>query len=102
MSKTVDEVLNPAGPGAQDEFTDWMRAEASFIGAKRLPDGTYVGVLRLLFTNAICIGVTPVLAYRKRFCYEDTSACLHEYERLQAFDDEPEGWVARRPQLVES
>lgn len=100
MSKTVNEVLNPSGPGEQDAFTEWMRGEASFIGAKRLPDGTYAGVMSLLFTHAICLGVTPMLAYRKRYCYEDASACLHEYEQLQAFDDEPEGWVARRPQLA--
>lgn len=94
---TVQEVLNP--PGQQDDFTDWMRSDAAgFVGAKRLPDGTYAGVLPLIFTYAICLGVTRAAAYRKRFCYEDTSACLHEYRKLSSFDDEPSGWVARRPE----
>lgn len=71
--------------------------EARFVGAKRLPDGTYAGLLPLLFTYAICLGVTYQAAYQKRFCYDDTTACLNEYRKLSSFNDEPEGWVARRP-----
>ncbi|WP_417546484.1 hypothetical protein [Marinobacter sp.] len=100
---SVQETLNPQGPGQQDEFTEWMRGpEARFIGAKRLPDGTYAGVLPLLFTYAICLGVSYTDAYKKRFCYNDTSTCLHEYSQLASFDDEPSGWVARRPDIQAS
>ncbi|MFG8364960.1 hypothetical protein ACEOSU_19735 [Pseudomonas aeruginosa] len=95
---SVDETLNPSGPGQQDAFTEWMRGPAArFVGAKRLPDGTYAGVLPLMFTYAICLGVTYEQAYQRRFCYEDTPTCLHEYNKLTSFEDEPEGWVARRP-----
>lgn len=96
---TVSETLNPDGPGQQDDFTKWMRSDASFVGAKRLADGTYAGVLPLMFTHAICLGVTPLCAYQKRFCYEDTVVCLHEFSQLTSFDDEPEGWIARRPDV---
>lgn len=100
--ETLQETLNPSGPGQQDEFTDWMRSDAArFVGAKRLPDGSYAGVLPLLFTYAICLGVTYSAAYKKRFCFDDTPVCLHEYRKLESFDDEPEGWVARRPMLQE-
>lgn len=92
---SVNETLNP--PGQQDEFTAWMRSNAAFVGAKRLADGTYAGVLPLLFTHAICLGVTPEVAYHKRYCYQDTPTCLHEYSKLASFSDEPTGWVARRP-----
>lgn len=96
--ESVYETLNPQGPGQQDEFTKWMRSsEARFVGAKRLPDGTYAGVLPLMFTYAICLGVTYEAAYQKRFCYDDTPVCLHEYSQLGSFSDEPAGWVARRP-----
>lgn len=100
--ETVRETLNPDGPGQQDEFTAWMRGgDAQFLGAKRLPDGTYAGVRPLLFTYAICMGVTRDLAYQKRFCYEDTTACLHAYSTLMSFNDEPEGWIARRPLMAD-
>lgn len=95
---SVQETLNPNGPGQQDDFTEWMRgADARFVGAKRLQDGSYVGVLPLMFTYAICMGVTYEAVFKKRFCYEDMSGCLHEYSRLSSCDDEPAGWVARRP-----
>jgi hypothetical protein len=76
--------------------------EARFVGAKRLPDGTYAGVLPLMFTYAICLGVTHEAAYHKRYCYEDASVCFHEYRKLASFDDEPKGWVARRPLTQEN
>ncbi|MBX8557016.1 hypothetical protein K5D43_21295 [Pseudomonas cichorii] len=96
--ESVHEIMNPQGPGQQDEFTKWMRGpEARFVGAKRLSDGTYAGVLPLMFTYAICLGVTQEAAFKKRFCYEDTVVCLHEYSQLASFNDEPAGWVARRP-----
>ncbi|MPQ69497.1 hypothetical protein [Pseudomonas sp. MWU12-2323] len=100
--ESIHETLNPSGFGQQDEFTDWMRsAAAGFVGAKRLPDGTYCGVLPLIFTYAICLGVTYEAAYQKRFCYKDTPVCLHEYSKLASFNDEPKDWVARRPQVLE-
>jgi len=98
--ESVHDTLNPNGPGQQDEFTKWMRGpEARFVGAKRLPDGTYAGVLGLMFTHAICMGVTYEAAYQKRFCYEDMTVCLHEFSLLASFNNEPAGWVARRPPI---
>lgn len=93
--ESVQETLNP--PDRQDAFTRWMRSECGFIAAKRLDDGSYAGIQPLLFTHAICIGVTQVSAYTKRFCYEDGPTCLHEWRELKQFSDEPTGWVARRP-----
>lgn len=101
--ESVDEVLNPTGPDQQDEFTRWLRGpEAQFLGAKRLPDGSYAGVVRLAFTCAICLGPTYEDAYQRRFCYENIQALLHEYQKLTSINDTPEGWVARRPAVTES
>lgn len=72
------------------------RPEARFVGAKRLPDGTYAGVLPLMFTYAICLGVTYEASHAKRYCYEDTTTCLHEYGQVASYNDEPQGWVALR------
>lgn len=97
----INEILNPRGAGQQDDFTEWMRSEGCFMGAKRLPDGSYAGFKRLLYTHAICLGVTPMSAYSRRFCYEDTASCLQSYAELQSREDTPTGWIARRPQIVE-
>ena len=93
---TVQDTMNPAD--RQDAFTQWMRTEARFLAAKKLDDGTYAGILPLLFTHAICIGVTEITAYAKRYCFDDGPTCLHEWSKLSQFTDEPEGWIARRPE----
>ena len=96
MNKNINEILNP--PDMQDEFTALMRTpDFAFVGAKKLPDGCYVGVFRLITTLAICIGVTRGSAYTRRYCFQDIDKCLSEYERIDTRDFVPEGWVARRP-----
>lgn len=94
---TLQSALNPATPGAQDAFTQRMRQELGFIGAKRLEDGTYVGLQPLLFTLAICVGVTEQAAYQRRYCYEDASEAIGNYERMNSRDFTPSGYVATRP-----
>lgn len=85
----------------QDSFTEQLLAEdGGFVLAKKLEDGTYVGVTRLMFTLALCIGITPTTMYVKRFCFNDAAACMEEYANIKTKDDEPEGWIARRPEPV--
>lgn len=92
---SLEAILNPHAQ--QDAFTRRMRDEHAFVGAKRLADGTYVGIVRLLYTMAICIDVSEYTAYQRRYCYQDTAACLKEYELLESGRDVPQGWIAKRP-----
>lgn len=92
---SVEVILNPEAQ--QDAFTRRMHDEHQFVGAKRLADGTYVGVTRLLYTLAICIGVGEHTAYTRRYCYEDAATCLMEYQLLESGSDVPQGWIAKRP-----
>lgn len=95
---SLEDLLNP--PDCQDENTDLIRAMGAGVyeGVKRLPDGSYAVLMRLCFTHAIALGVTGS-GITTRFCYSDRTAILHEWENLQTKDDEPEGWIARRPEL---
>lgn len=93
----LNTVLSP--DDMQDDFTrELLQEDFGFIGAKRLEDGTYVGLIRLYSTVAICIGVDRYSAYRRRYCYKDLGACLAAYKALQTGDDVPKGWIARRPE----
>jgi hypothetical protein len=95
-NKNLHKALNP--PDQQDALTESMRsAEYNFIGAKRLADGTYVGVMRLMFTLAICIGFEEGSLFKRRYCFKDITQCISEYEGITSGEDIPEGWVARRP-----
>lgn len=92
----VQALMNP--PDQQDDFTRKLHQwEYGFVGAKRLEDGTYVGLRRLAFTLAICIGVTETDTFKRRYCFSDITLCIDEYVKITTGDDIPEGWIARRP-----
>lgn len=95
MDDTLDLLMNP--PGQQDAFTQRMRDEFGFVGAKLLEDGTYVGLKRLAFTLAICIGTDEMTPQKRRYCFDDITLCVDEYIKIVASEDTPEGWIARRP-----
>lgn len=96
-SLTVADILKPADQ--QDDFTKWMLTQCHgvYIGAKKLPDGTYSGVMKLAFTEAICLGVTHADAAQKRYCYEQLGDLLIAFYQLKSFNDEPTGWRSSRP-----
>ncbi len=90
----LDAILNP--PDQQDDFTRDL-LDMGYSAAKRLPDGSYAALCRLITTNAICLGVDAT-GWERRFCYQDTAQCLHEWTALQTRADTPAGWIARRPE----
>ncbi len=91
----MDELFNP--PHRQDAFTRWLREEQGYLGVQRLPDGSYATLTRLLTTLAICLGVDKT-GWSRRFCYRDITECLVAWEHLASKQDEPTGWIARRPE----
>ncbi len=93
MNSDIDAILNPAAQ--QDDFTRYLR-DMGYSAAKRLPDGSYAALTRLLTTTAICLGVDGT-GWARRFCYQDTAECIHAWQCLQTRADEPTGWIARRP-----
>lgn len=95
MTSPLYNLENP--PDQQDEFTERMRSEFGFFGAKRLADGTYVGLMKLAFATAICIGTDEMTPQKRRYCYTDFTQCIHEFVNITTGDDVPEGWIARRP-----
>lgn len=97
MNSDLEKLLNPDGDGQQDEFTKKMRDELGYVGAKRLSDGTYIGLQPLMFTLAICMGVNRYSAYTRRYCYESGPDCLTAYQNITSKDDVPTGWIAKRP-----
>lgn len=88
------ELLNP--PDRQDEFTERMRDVHGYIGAKRADDGTYIGILPLMFTMSICVGVTEISPFKKRYCYEDITECMSNYDSLDDSTFTPSGYIATR------
>lgn len=98
-NRPLSEVLSP--DHMQDDFSRALVSspDYGFVGAKRLDDGTYVGIKRLVTTIAICVGIDEISAYRRRYCYNDLKSCLAAYERICSGNEEPSGWIARRPEF---
>lgn len=68
---------------------------------RRLDDGTYIALGRLMFTVGLYIGVDASAQYERRYCYSDPTEAHVEYIRMKTGDDVPSGWVARRPETAE-
>jgi len=64
---------------------------------RQLDDGTWIGLLPLLFTTGLCMGMDAV-GWSKRYCFESLSDCIKEADKLKTFDDIPTGWIAKRPE----
>lgn len=89
-----------------EDFDSWTEAEKqiwwilnhpanNYLNLKRLPDGTFIAKLDLLFTRAIVIDL-DMCGYHKRFCFEDRSLADTEFEKILTGDDEPVGYIAKR------
>jgi len=81
-----------------DELRPWLLEHGGYIDVRLLPDGTVAGLVRLLTTVAICLGVTRTCQYERRFCFRDFALAAQRFAELQSEDDTPEGWHARRPE----
>lgn len=98
-SISLAELMRPKDQ--QDDFTAWMlkENEGIYIGAKRLPDGSYAGIMKLAFTEAICLGVTRDCPAEKRYCFHPSNFTdmLLAFYKLKSQNDEPAGWISARP-----
>lgn len=95
MNEALQAILRPAD--RQDAFTAWLCEEAGYVGAKRLDDGTYLAVLRLITTLALCFNCDRV-GFERRYCFADGSQAIAEYMAATTNDYTPQGWIAKRPE----
>lgn len=68
-----------------------------YINTRVLPDGSVAGLLELVTTRAIVLGCTED-GWSRRFCFADRQLADQRFAELQSEDDEPQGFIARRPQ----
>ncbi len=79
-------VRDPGECGYVDEddegFADWLVTQ-HFTHIRRMSDGHWIGMQKLMFTMSICVGITRMEAYRYRWCFPDPAVAEKE---LEAFD----------------
>jgi len=76
------------------EFLKFL-AENGYFNVRELPDGTFAGLYKLLFTTAICTGLDE-MGYAYRWCFDDPVLALTELTRIETMDEQPIGFIARR------
>jgi hypothetical protein len=83
----------PSGKQA-DELRVFLEEQRYFN--VRYIDGGYIGLIRLLYTTALCIDLHRY-GYETRFCYQDRARAVDACNALQSIDDLPlPGYIARR------
>lgn len=86
-----------AKPGKSIESRVAYLATQGYTDLRVLPDGTIAGLVPLLFTTGLCMGLSEI-TWQKRYCFEAREDALSALQGLSSIEDEPAGWVARRPQ----
>lgn len=74
-----------------------VQSYGGYLSVRRLPDGSIAALGDLMFTRAIFLGCNP-LGWERRFCFDDRKRANAEFNKLVSEDDEPTGWIARRPE----
>lgn len=82
----------------KSDLLDRIKDVSGCLQIRQLDDGVVVGIGLLLYTTALYVGLS-LDSWQKRYCYDDHRLALAEYQRLRSGEDEPSGWIARRPQL---
>lgn len=85
----------PHPQSTDSELVEWLRGCYRLV--RVLPDGSIAGLDSLMFTTGIMLGMTR-WGYETRFCFESPKLAEQRFYELQSQDDEPEGWIARRPE----
>lgn len=81
---------------AAEKLARDLKSGTGYIATKVLPDGSVAALTDLIYTRAILLGCTD-WGYSRRFCFKDREMATQRFEDLNSEDDEPQGYVARRP-----
>lgn len=84
--------------GYSDEQLEEFRRQNEYRRVRRLPDGSVTFLQDLAFTRAILLGSDVLTSYTRRYCFENRAWADREFALLTSKDDEPEGWIATRPE----
>ena len=75
-----------------------IQMENGYLAVRVLPDASIAAICDLMFTRSIVLGVSET-GYASRFCFEDHLLAIQRFWELSSEDDEPQGFIARRPEL---
>jgi len=82
-------------PDGEAELFAWLEDQYP-LGVRRLADGSIACLQPLLTTTSVVLGVDR-WGWARRFCFASPLRARAVFDALESEDDEPAGYVARRP-----
>lgn len=79
----------------EDRLLAHVLEHSGLVGVTTLPDGTLIGLGRLLYTTALYVDLNAT-GYGRRYCYETARGAVDAYYSLRAGAGEPTGYIAQR------
>ena len=99
MSDLIDEYGHRSFENwPQDKVISFL-ADCNIMHPRQLPDGHWIGLLKLMFTMSVCVGVTPIEPFAYRWCFEDAREAVKFYkeaEHLKSIPVSTESLVGHR------
>lgn len=72
-----------------DEQIETFLKQQGFICVRKLPDGEWIGLLKLAFTMSVCCGIEEITPFKYRWCFADPVEALHLYTTIEEYDEIP-------------
>jgi len=78
-----------------DEKITQFLISNEYHSIRKLPDGTWAAITRLLYTAGLCVGL-DAFGWAARYCFDDTSKAVCELYKIQSLTEVPSGFIAQR------
>lgn len=87
--------FDPEDDDLNEKLFARLKEQGDYVELRVLPDGSIAGLLDLIYTRAICLGINAY-GYERRFCFSDRRLATERFKQLRSEEDEPQGYIARR------
>jgi len=80
-----------------EELMPEIKRLGNYAEVRQLDDGSIAAIGKLMFTTAIYLGCN-LYGWDRRFCFQDSELAAQQFGALRSEEDQPCGWIARRPE----
>jgi hypothetical protein len=77
------------------QLTGKQAESLGYSPARVLPSGETAGVMRMLYTTGLFVGITRHF-WRTRFCYETTTDAVAALQTWDGYGDPPGPWIKEK------
>lgn len=71
-----------------EEVAEFLKSQG-YEMFRKLPNGEWVMLVKLAFTFAVCVGVSPSTTYKYRWCFENWAEALLFYSTVKDVKEVP-------------